>query len=250
MTKSKGKSKGNFLSGISSILIAIVAALTVRWLLLEAYVIPTGSMLPSLLIHDHIFVNKIVYGVRVPWSKKWLVHFSQLKRNEVVVFLAPLSANMTNKKTFFIKRVIGLPGDEISYRGGHLYINSNQIERNPLTNSKDFEWVRNSDLPGVKNDYDLFNEHLISQTGHPILLYKTSFRQNWGPTVVPENHFFVMGDNRDNSNDGRHWGFVPYENIIGRAMFVWLSCDEMLPLLEFLCHPGTIRWSRLFHSIN
>ena len=233
----------NFFSGIGSILIAVVAALTVRWFLMEAYVIPSGSMLPSLLIHDHIFVNKIAYGMRIPWSKNWIFHTSEPQRNEVVVFRYP-----GNESMFFIKRIVGLPGDEILYENGHIYINGNQIQRSDPTNSEDFKWING--LPGMKSDYDFFNEHLVSEEKHPILLRKRQFRNNWGPQIIPEDHFFVMGDNRDNSNDSRNWGFVPYENFMGKAMFVWLSCEKTLPLLTFLCHPGTIRWSRFFHWID
>lgn len=233
----------HFLSGLGSILIAIMAALTVRWFLMEAYVIPSGSMLPSLLIHDHIFVNKIAYGMRVPWSKNWIFRLSDPQRNEVVVFRYPGDESM-----FFIKRIVGLPGDEVSYRDSHIYINGNQIQRSDPASTEDFKWI--NDLPGMKSDYDFFDEQLISEKKHPILLHKRQFRNSWGPQIIPEGHFFVMGDNRDNSNDSRNWGFVPFENFMGKAMFVWLSCEETLPLLTFLCHPGTVRWSRFFHWID
>ena len=251
-TQVKSKSISKKFNGIGSILIAIIAAFTLRWLLIEAYVIPSGSMLPSLLIHDHIFVNKIAYGVRVPWSKTWLLHLSQPQRNDVVVFRFPNPGkNPRYEGQFFIKRIVGTPGDEILYKDSQLYINGNQVKRDDSVTSEHFEWIRDTDLHGrMRSDYNFFDEQLISQQTHPILLSKQRFRSDWGPQVIPEGHFFVMGDNRDNSNDGRHWGFVPFENFMGKAMFVWLSCEETLPVLNFLCQPTTIRWSRFFHWVD
>jgi signal peptidase I len=104
------KSKKFWTDGWGSIFLAIMVALTIRWAFFEAYVIPSGSMFPSLLLHDHIFVNKFVYGLRVPFSEKWLVKFSEPKRGDVVVFKYP-----RDMSTFFIKRVVGLPGDRIYY---------------------------------------------------------------------------------------------------------------------------------------
>lgn len=243
--KTNNVKKGRFFDGITSMLIAILAALTIRWLLIEAYVIPSGSMLPSLLIYDHIFVNKIAYGVRVPGTKNWLTRFSEPQRNEVVVFRYP-----RDESTYFIKRIIGVPGDEIRYEDNQLYINGTRIERSDPANPENFDWVSDEDLPGTKAAYEFFDEKLGSEKGHPTLLRRRQLHISWGPETVPEGHIFVMGDNRDNSNDSRHWGFVPLENLMGKAMFVWLSCEETLPLFTFLCHPGKIRWSRFSHWIE
>ena len=156
-------------NGIGSILIAILAAFTLRWLLIEAYVIPSGSMLPSLLIHDHIFVNKIAYGVRVPWSKTWLLHLSKPQRNDVVVFRFPNPGrNPRYEGQFFIKRIIGLPGDEVLYKESYIYINGNRAERVDPVNLEDFDWIRDTDLHGrMRSDYHFLmnnsslNKHIL-----------------------------------------------------------------------------------------
>src|SRR5579862_7583002 len=117
---------------LKSILFAIAIALTLRWGLAEAYVIPSGSMLPTLLIHDHIFINKLVYGIRFPFSKTWLFHFSQPQRGDVIVFKSPRDG------INLIKRVIGVPGDKIRYENTNLYINDKLVEASPPQNMSEF----------------------------------------------------------------------------------------------------------------
>src|SRR5579862_6742807 len=118
MAKDENDKRGTLSSGFGSLSVAILVALAIRWLLVEAYVIPSGSMLPSLLIQDHIFVNKLIYGVRVPFSKQWLAHFRLPTKGEVIVFRFP-----EDESTFFIKRVIGTPGDKVAWDGSQLTIN-------------------------------------------------------------------------------------------------------------------------------
>ena len=234
--------------GMGSFVVAIGIALTIRWGLMEAYVIPSGSMLPSLLVHDHIFVNKLVYGLRVPFTEKWMAKFNEPERGEVVVFKNP-----ENKDIFFIKRVIGLPGDKVFYENGHLYVNDKLVDRTvPDQLASDFDWLRDSDFRGEGPDglsqFSHWQESLGENT-YSVLLRKGR-RGIFGPYEVPPDHFFVMGDNRDNSRDSRVWGFLPRENLVGRAMFVWLSCEDTLPKITFLCDPTTIRWGRFFHSFH
>jgi signal peptidase I len=244
------KSRAFWRDGWGSIGLAIFLALTIRWGLFEAYVIPSGSMLPSLLIRDHIFVNKLVYGLRVPFSEKWLVRFNEPQRGEIIVFKYP-----EDMSTFFIKRIVGMPGDKIEIKDATLFINDQIMEKSAPTSTWDYDWLRDKDFGSdsygysSKDQFVHFTEDL-SGTKHSILLRKTYGSKDFGPHIVPKGGFFVMGDNRDSSLDSRYWGIVPFENILGRASMVWLSCEETIPVFSFLCNPLTLRWGRFFYSIK
>lgn len=241
--------------GWGSFGIAIAIALVIRWALMEAYVIPSASMLPSLLIHDHIFVNKAVYGVRVPFSEKWLVRWSEPKRGEVIVFKYPVDTDI-----FFIKRIVGLPGDKVLYENGKLYINDQLVESEAQPTNSEWAAASDSDFrrediqnPNFQSDGKANYTHFVEKLGqhaHSVILRKDdSFGRSEGPWTVPQGNLFVMGDNRDNSHDSRRWNYLPEQNILGRAMFVWLSCEDTLKV-KFLCDPTTIRWSRFFHQVQ
>ncbi|MCB0364819.1 MAG: signal peptidase I [Bdellovibrionaceae bacterium] len=240
--------------GAGSFIIAVLIALTIRWAFIEAYVIPSGSMLPTLLVHDHIFVNKIVYGLRLPFTSDWLVKFGEPSRGDVLVFKYPEKPSM-----FYIKRVVGTPGDRVFYENGSLFVNEELIEKQvPQALIEEMHWLRDEhfpgDGPGAKGRYVHWEEKL-GHSLHSILL-KTEDQTNvaYGPYEVPEGHYFVMGDNRDNSQDSRFWEpgkqFVPREYVVGRAMFVWLSCDKTLPVVSFLCSPFSLRWDRFFYDVH
>lgn len=244
------KSKKFWSEGYGSFLTAIALALFIRWGFFEAYVIPSGSMLPTLLIHDHIFVNKFVYGLRVPFSVNWMVRFKAVERGEILVFKHPQEMG-----TFLIKRAVGIPGDRVYYEKGVLYINDIKMETAPPAGESDFMWLRDADFQrdGQRSDAVANYEPLIEDlTGkkHPILLRKIDHSDSFGPVTIPEDALFMMGDNRDNSYDSRYWGLMPQENILGRAGFVWLSCEEKIPKIGILCLPWTIRWGRFFHSVE
>lgn len=244
-----------WLEGIGSFVLAVGLALTVRWALFEAYVIPSTSMIPSLLVHDYIFVNKILYGLRVPFSERWLVQWAQPQRGDVVVFKYP-----ADKEKYFIKRIIGLPGDRVLYEKGNLYLNEKLVERTiPQDLKEEWRWLKDSDFPGDQEAggralYVQWEEH-IQAKNYSVLLRRDGGEAGiFGPVTVPQGQYLVLGDNRDNSQDSRAWDtenrFVPRDYLVGRASFVWLSCESTLPVLTFLCNPLTIRWKRLLHPVN
>lgn len=235
--------KPHWYSGLGSMLFTILIALTIRWGGAEAFVIPSGSMLPSLQIHDHIFVNKLAYGIRAPFTKTWLVQFDHPKRGEVIVFKDP-----RDNQTFLVKRVVGLPGDKIYYHDNQLFINDRQVKTELAKDSLDFDLVRDKEVENHKSAHEHFSEKLGDHT-HSVLHVKNYVDMEIGPLQVPEHSLFMMGDHRDNSADSRVWGFAPEENILGRASFVWLSCEEGIPGIEMGCDPTSIRWSRFFHEI-
>lgn len=248
--------------GLGSYVLAILLALTIRWAFMEAYVIPSGSMLPSLLIRDHIFVNKFVYGLRVPFSEKWLTKFRLPTRGEVIVFKYP-----EDPSTFFIKRVVGLPGDTVMFKEGKVFINDAEVPLTapseaaaeggaPINPTGNYKWLRDKDFQegaptDTLKDYEHWKEKL-GDVEHDVLLRKGYYMNEptFGPVTVPPNSLFVLGDNRNRSRDSRIWGFVPEDNILGRAMFVWLSCEETLPAVSFLCDPTTLRWGRFGHWVE
>lgn len=248
--------------GAGSYAIAILIALTIRWALMEAYVIPSGSMLPSLLIHDHIFVNKMVYGVRVPFSESWLARFKTPTVGEVIVFKYPedLRRGVT---TFFIKRVVGVGGDKIEYKDGQLFRNDKPVPLNPpLTDVEKEEFARmtDEDFQRDNNPYDNKENYIhyiedLGEVKHNVLLNRSRRAEFEKDTwEVPPGHLFAMGDNRDNSSDSRVWGFVKEEYVLGRAMFIWLSCERTLsdqtPVLNVLCNPLALRWNRFFKQVK
>lgn len=231
------------------IILALIFVL--RWSTVEPYVIPSGSMLPTLLVNDHIFVNKMVYGLRWPFSKKWIFQWGEVERGDVVVF-----RSLQDDGYFMIKRVVGLPGDEISYtEKGDLVVNGKKLERNEqLLPGKDggqqgYYVVEPKDIGGEFENFRL-QEEINGEARYRTMIRSDGFRWEEKPAKVPEGHVFVMGDYRDDSQDSRAWGALPYENLLGRAMFVWLSCYDTLDALPYICNPGQIRWRRILHWVR
>lgn len=205
----------------------ILIVLLLRSFLIEPFRIPSGSMLPTLLVGDFILVNKFEYGVRLPVTNTKILDIGLPKRGDVAVFRYPKDPSVD-----YIKRVIGLPGDKISYRNKTLYVNGKKIE---LSSVGVFLGNSGLPLPGIT----VFNENLDGVL-HDILLESGKPVVN-GEIIVPEGHYFVMGDNRDNSNDSRFWGSVPEENLVGKAFLIWMNWNF---------DDGGIQWSRLGSSIE
>jgi signal peptidase I len=190
-----GKQKSRFREYSEAIIVAIVLALFIRTFVVQAFKIPSGSMIPTLLIGDHILVNKFLYGIRIPLADKKILAFSQPKRGDVVVFVYPLDESKD-----FIKRVIGVEGDTILIKGKDVYING---ERYADTHA---HYIDNN--PGEGSVY----------------------RKDFGPFTVPKDSLFVMGDNRDRSYDGRYWNkFVTLDQVIGKAFLIYWSNGSLYP---------------------
>lgn len=222
MTENPVKKKEGWRETGKALATALILALFLRAFVIEAFMIPSGSMIPTLLEGDHIFVNKFVYGLRVPFTKKWFVHFRKPERGEVIVFFFPLDESKN-----FIKRVIGVAGDTIRFDGDSVFVNGKKISREPLEGLSE---------DGFQHAIELYDGHR----------YEVQFDQRYQnlmeeEILVPEGHFFVMGDNRHHSEDSRAWGFVPLENIKGRAMFVWLSLNK---------NEGGLRLNRFGHWVR
>ncbi len=182
-----------------------------RSFLVEPYRIPSGSMKPTLLVGDFILVNKFTYGIRLPIIDKEIIPLNKPDRGDVMVFRFP-----PEPKINFIKRVIGLPGDKIIYKNKQLFVNGELI---PKT---DPQIVTLTAPDGQPYRVREFTETLPHVSHH---IYEHLTPGQDAEVVVPEGHYFVMGDNRDESDDSRFWGFVPDENIIGKAFALWMSWD-------------------------
>ena len=236
-TVSKPKKKKNsFREYAEALITAILVALFIRAFVIEAFKIPSGSMIPTLSVGDHIFVNKFAYGLRIPLTKIRAVKIGEPKRGDVVVFIYPVDEGKD-----FIKRVVGIPGDRVRIEGNEVWVNGERIKRLPLEVSqypgdkrrlvvRDGTQRTIPSSPGWR-DFDYYEER-IGEADHVVQYEKNLDRQAY-EVVVPPGNYFVIGDNRDNSADSREWGFVPGENVKGRAMFVWLSLDR---------DHGGIRW--------
>ena len=186
----------------------LLVVLLLRSFVVEPFRIPSGSMMPTLLVGDFILVNKFHYGLRLPVINTQITEGEAPQRGDVMVFRYP-----ENPKVNYIKRIVGLPGDRIAYRNKVIHING---EPQPQT-SLGFYGLHGG------NAVSLREENLDGVSHHILIEHSQVFGD--GEYTVPEGHYFVMGDNRDNSNDSRRWGSVPAENLVGKAFFIWLNWD-------------------------
>lgn len=200
---------------IKSIVIALIIALIIRAFIVQAFRIPSSSMENSLLIGDHIMVCKFIYGVKLPVLNVKIIPISKPKRGDIIVFKWP-----PNPKVAFIKRCIGLPGDEIKIVNKTVYVNG-KLLIDPYTKFID---------PHI---YPYYTTNVSADT-------ISGSRDNFGPIKVPPHHYFMMGDNRDNSLDSRYWGFVPEKDILGKAFIVYFSWNKHY----------AVRWHRFFHIVK
>jgi signal peptidase I len=235
-----------------SIGLALGVALLLRAFVVEAFQIPSGSMIPTLEVGDHIFVSKFAYAVGIPFTNAKLAELGKPKRGDIIVFKYPPDQSID-----YIKRVMGLPGETLEVRHNEVFIDGRPLAREQLRepcvadDGKDF----GKDFEGDDDRHacEVWLEHLEtkSHVTHQEPLRSTS--SDYGPQKIPPGHYFAMGDNRDNSKDSRVWGFVPFELIKGRALVIWWSRD---PARGGLSPSGiadwfsSIRWRRFFQRVE
>ena len=215
MAEAKPYRKSTAREYFESICVAVILALFVRTFLVQAFKIPTGSMENNLLIGDHLLVNKFKFAPTLTAAEETLLPIDPIRRGDIIVFKYP-----EEPERDFIKRVIGLPGETIELRRKRVYINDELLDE-PYVH-----YLTPPDEEGPP-DFDV--------------------RVQYGPVTVPEGHYFMMGDNRDNSQDSRYWGFMPRDYVKGKALFVYFSFGE----------PGStsgnvlnVRWNRILHQIH
>lgn len=189
--------------------------LVLRSFVIEPFRIPSGSMYPTLQIGDFIVVNKFSYGVRLPVIQTKILPLGEVKRGDVAVFRYPL-----DPKIDYIKRIVGLPGDTVSYIDKKLFINGELVEQRPIG-----RYV-GTESGSVMTGAALLQELLPGGSQHEILIDPNRAGQVMYEVVVPEGHYFAVGDNRDHSADSRMWGFVPDEHLKGRAFGIWMHWDN------------------------
>ena len=225
-----------------SLVIAVVLALFIRTFVVQAFKIPTGSMEPNLLIGDHLLVNKLVFGPYASGAERTLLPMKEMDRGDVIVFKYP-----EDPERDFIKRVIGLPGEQIEVRHKRVYVDGVLLDEPYAHYMEEPPPVPKEIEPGGDGQ---------GLSGDP--------RENYGPVTVPPKHYFVMGDNRDNSQDSRYWGFLPRENIKGKALIIYWSDDagpeayaetdtgtSIRNLVSVFTHFfSRTRWERMFRPIH
>lgn len=207
----------------------IVMVFVLRSFLFEPFKIPSGSMIPTLLVGDLILVNKFHYGVRLPVINKLIVPNNEPQRGDVMVFRYPRDRSID-----YIKRVVGVPGDEISYQNQRLFLNGVAVPTQAQPDFYDEDSLRyakrfNEKLATVEHGILVDPERQLFMPQNENFPYRENcqYSVNGMTCKVPAGHYFMMGDNRDNSMDSRFWGFVPNENIVGRAFFVWMNFGDL-----------------------
>ncbi|MBI4403543.1 MAG: signal peptidase I [Deltaproteobacteria bacterium] len=213
----------------------IIALFALRWTVVEPYVVPTGSMEPTLKPGDRLYALKCAYDIRFPFTEWILFRISPVKRGDVILFRNPENPSLT-----FVKRAVGLPGDRIEYRGGRLFINGEEIPKYTAPRTEVMYDIEGSQhktlyletLDSVKHYAILVNYSKEDRAAVEAQALMTGKSANLNPSEpvwqVPPDHIFAMGDNRDFSSDSRFWGFVPTANLKGRAMFIWFSSHNWI----------------------
>ena len=212
----------------------ILIVFVLRSFLFEPFKIPSGSMIPTLLVGDFILVNKFTYGIRLPVINKKIIDINLPERGDVMVFRYPEDPSLD-----YIKRVVGLPGDTVAYQNKRLTINGQAVEMTKITDYLHPERLYYSEQYQAKMgvEHRLLNDTdapaFVSDVGHFPHRENCTYNATGFICKVPAGHYFMMGDNRDNSRDSRAWGFVPEQNIVGKAFFIWLNLSDLSRIGSF-----------------
>ena len=221
----------HWLASIASLFPILLLVLVFRSFLFEPFKIPSGSMIPTLQIGDFIVVNKFSYGLRLPVLNTRIIELGDPERGDVMVFRFP-----EDERINYIKRVVGLPGDTITYRNKVLFVNGEPVEQEVIG-----PWMGeglNRNPPGRQ---PIQRQEFLGEDPHTIMIFPDQPDRGTRTWTVPEAHFFVLGDNRDQSLDSRSWNFVPEANLVGRATRIWMHWD---------CARGCVVWSRIGDKIH
>jgi signal peptidase I len=232
-----------FWENFKALLSALLFFIFLRTFILEAYRIPSGSMIPTLLVGDWLFVNKLVYGPHIPFTNVTLPGYKDPARGDVVVFKSPTQKDQPwDPNPTLVKRLVGMPGDTIYMRKGVLYVNGSVSKQNFPASDPNQVYDSVDPLFDWQKPFGLKASRFGPAPDQPS-------HDNWGPLVVPANHYFMMGDSRYNSKDSRYWSFVPRENIRGEPMFVYYAynADDSDKFMPFITD---IRWRRIGHWIR
>ena len=229
---STGRDKGSMWEGVKSLLLAIALFLVLRSFVIQNFVITSGSMEPTLLVGDFLMVNRLALGGRIPFTTATLPGYSEPRRFDVIVFDPPHEENLK-----LVKRLIGMPGDTLRMEDRVLYINGERIEE---------PWVHHIDLGDEVHPWMEWQKEFLAPGRDPATYQPT--RDSWGPLIVPEDRYFMLGDNRETSLDSRYWGMLERWRLEGRAVFIYFGYNKgslrPFPWLR------EIRWDRIGDGID
>ncbi|MEO5362637.1 MAG: signal peptidase I [Magnetococcus sp. DMHC-8] len=217
-----------------AIAVAVGIALVIRTFIIEPFKIPSGSMIPTLLVGDYLFVSKLAYGHRLPFARARVGMGAGPQRGDVAVFEYP-----QDPRKDYIKRIIGLPGDRLTYRNKRLYLNGEPVSYE-ATGQFFYKNEHGQETESLRLTEKLPPSEGTDAAAHDVLVRPFSYA-DIADTTVPPGHYFVMGDNRDNSNDSRVWGFVPAYRLVGKALILFWSWDHQ---------EGRLRWDRLGQAVK
>jgi signal peptidase I len=227
----KGR-KSKLREWIESIIWAFVIAMIIRTFFVQAFKIPSGSMEDTMLVGDFLLVNKMVFGIHIPFTNKNIFRFREPERGEIVIFISPYT------KKYFVKRCVGVPGDTIEVRSKQLFVNGRRLFEEYIVHKdpREFPALPNVQRAVYQEDWERGEFRFVGGF----------CRDNFGPVEVPENAIFVMGDNRDNSDDSRFWGPLDQARVLGKPLILYWSWEKDIPFSRIW---KKIRWRRILNFV-